>query len=88
MSTRLAAAIAELADALQEEVRAELRDAAGAPDHLLSVAEAAKRIGLGRTALYGALGSGRIRSVVVGRRRLVPSSAIAELAQSPPGPGK
>lgn len=67
-----------------EAALAELRDVAGASDRLFSVAEAAERTGLGRTALYGALGSGRIRSIVVGRRRLVPSSAIAELAQSPP----
>jgi len=88
MSDRLESALTELAEAIREELRTELRDAAGAPDRLLSVREAAERTGLGRTALYGALGSGRIRSIVVGRRRLVPSSAIAELAQSPPGPDK
>lgn len=84
MTDRLEAALAELAEAIREELRTELRDAAGAPDRLLSVREAAELAGLGRTALYAQLGNGRIRSVVVGRRRLIPSSAIAELAAGPP----
>lgn len=76
MSSRLDAALAELAAAIREEVRAEA--AAGGPDQLLSVGRAADRLGIGRTALYTELQAGRIRSLRVGRRRLVPSSAIAE----------
>lgn len=75
MSDRLSAALAELAAAIREEVRAEATPAAG-PDRLLSVDEAAAMLGIGRTALYGELQAGRCRSVKVGRRRLVPSGAI------------
>ena len=35
-------------------------------------------LSIGRSALYGELAAGRLRSVKVGRRRLVPSGAIAE----------
>jgi len=79
---RIRLAVAELADALIAVVSE--AEAPGAPDKLYSVDEAAERTSLGRTALYAALGSGRVRSIVVGRRRLIPSSAIAELAAGPP----
>jgi excisionase family DNA binding protein len=77
MSDRLALALAELVDAL----RAELADAQpdpGGPDRLLSVAEAADMLGIGRSRLYDEITAARVRSVKVGRRRLVPSGAIAE----------
>jgi excisionase family DNA binding protein len=50
----------------------------GAPDGLLlvDVLEAARRIGIGRSELYVLLRSNRVRSVKIGRRRLVP---VAEL---------
>jgi excisionase family DNA binding protein len=79
---RIRTAVAELAEALLAAVVES--EAPGTPDRLYSVAQAVERTSLGRTALYAALGSGRVRSIVVGRRRLIPASAIAELAQSPP----
>lgn len=83
MSDRLAAALAELAEAIREEVRAELSaPGADAPDRLLSIDEAAATLGLGRTALYGELQAGRLRSIAVGRRRLVPAGAIREFIAS------
>lgn len=72
---RLALALAELADAIRAEMAAEARPAD--VERLLSVAEAARALGIGRTALYGEITAGRCRSLKVGRRRLVPSSAIA-----------
>jgi len=78
MSDRLEAALAELAAAIREEIRSEPAGIAGAPDRLLSIASAATVLGIGRTALYAELQAGRLRSVKVGRRRLVPSSAVAE----------
>lgn len=48
------------------------------PDRLLSVEEASRALGVGRSALYNELASGRLRSIKVGRRRLIPSGAIAE----------
>lgn len=52
------------------------------PDHLLSVEEAARRLDIGRTTAYGMIGSGRLRSIKIGRRRVVPSGALAELIES------
>lgn len=75
-----------LADALRELVRAVVRDELAAlarpepPVRLLSVDEAAHALGIGRSALYDELRARRLRSCKVGRRRLVPSDAVAEFA--------
>ena len=75
MSDRLEAAVAELVDAL----RAELAPVADAPDHrLLSVDEAGAMLSLGRSKVFEELAAGRLRSIAVGRRRLIPSGAIGE----------
>lgn len=78
MSDRLVRALAELVEALRAEVAAESRPAD--VERLLSVTEAAAALSIGRTRLYAELEAGRLRSIHVGRRRLVPSSAIAEYA--------
>ena len=80
MSDRLSAALVELVDALREEVRAEAEAGLRAPDRLLSVDEASAMLGIQRSKLYGLMGSdsGALRSVKVGRRRLVPAAAVAE----------
>jgi len=77
MSARLEAALHELAEALRDEMRAEAVPA-GAPDRLLSVDEASSMLGIGRSRLYDEIAAGRLRSLSVGRRRLVSSGAIAE----------
>lgn len=77
MTDRLSLAVAELVEAIRETVRAEADAAPRAPDRLLDVDEAAAALGLGRSALYGLIGSGDLRSIRVGRRRLVPAAAIA-----------
>jgi excisionase family DNA binding protein len=43
---------------------------------LLSVVEAARRLGIGRTLMYELLASGDVRSVHVGRLRKVPVEAL------------
>lgn len=43
---------------------------------LLSVDEAARLLGIGRTVVYRLLSQGNLRSVKVGGRRLVPRSAV------------
>lgn len=78
MTDRLAAAISELVDAIRDELT-QADSPAKAPPRLLSVDEAAEALGIGRTALYAAIASGQVHSVSIGRRRLVPASAIAEL---------
>jgi excisionase family DNA binding protein len=76
VSARLEAALLELAQAIREELA---EAAIAAPERLYDLPTAAATIGIGRTRLYAELDSGRLRSVKVGRRRLVPASAIAEL---------
>jgi excisionase family DNA binding protein len=75
MTPRLEAALAELADALLDELRSEA--APTDPERLLDVTEAAALLGVGRSRLYDELTAGRLKSVRVGRRRLVPASSIA-----------
>jgi excisionase family DNA binding protein len=86
--TERSAALAAAADAL-EAAAAALRRAAEAPapadgpDRLLSVEEASRALGVGRSTVYAELGAGRLRSVKVGRRRLVPSGAIGDRIGAP-----
>jgi excisionase family DNA binding protein len=74
------AATDALAAAILAAVRAEAVSNEAGPEQLLSIDRAAVLAGVGRTSIYAAIGAGRLRSVKVGRRRLVPASAIAELA--------
>ncbi|MCZ7526150.1 MAG: excisionase family DNA-binding protein [Acidimicrobiia bacterium] len=43
---------------------------------LLSVVDAARYIGIGRSLLYDLLADGTIESIAIGRRRLVPVDAL------------
>ena len=78
------AAIRAATDALAAAILAAVRVGAisndAGPEQLLSIDQAAVITGVGRTTIYAAIGAGRLRSVKVGRRRLVLASAIAELA--------
>jgi excisionase family DNA binding protein len=76
MTDRLALALSELVEALREELRTEAEVGPRAPDRLLSIDEAGAALSLGRSLLYSEIGAGRLRSIRVGRRRLVPSDAI------------
>jgi excisionase family DNA binding protein len=74
----------DLADALRpivaqlvEEALAARRVGPDAPDRLLSVEEASELLGIGRTACYELIARGKLRSVKVGRRRLVAASDLA-----------
>lgn len=70
---------ATLRELVREMIREELVGTAGAAaDRLLSIEEAADALGIGRTATYNELQAGRLRSLKVGRRRLVPSGAVAD----------
>jgi excisionase family DNA binding protein len=49
----------------------------GRPEPLaVSPAEAARLAGIGRTSIYAALGSGALRSLKVGKRRLIEVEAL------------
>jgi excisionase family DNA binding protein len=41
-----------------------------------SIEEAAKRMGIGRSTVYELLALGELESITIGRRRIVPESAI------------
>lgn len=78
------AAIRAAVDALAAALLAAVADAApaaDAPDRLLSVAEAADALGVGCSRLYDEISSGRLRSIRVGRRRLIPAGAIREYVE-------
>ncbi len=80
------AAIDELVDALLVALRTQQKSPAPV-DRLLSISEAAATLGIGRTALYSELTTGHLRSFKVGRRRLIPASAIDEyIARGEVGP--
>lgn len=80
MTDRLVFAVAELVDAIREEFRKEAGATPPMPDRLLAVEEAARTLGIGRTLAYGLIARGELRSLKVGRRRVVPSSAISDYA--------
>jgi excisionase family DNA binding protein len=69
-----------LRDLVREVFREEL--AAGGATRPPSVEEAARRLGLGRGAVWELIGRGEIASVRIGRRRLIPAAEIARLLDS------
>jgi len=50
----------------------------------LTVEEAASQLGIGRTVCFGLIGNGTLRSLKVGRRRLVPCDAIDDFLRANP----
>jgi len=48
---------------------------------LLTVVEAARRLGIGRSLMYELLEAGQIRSIHVGRLRRVPVEALADFVR-------
>lgn len=53
-----------------------------APETVLTVQEAAERLKISRGLVYSAITDGTIRSVRIGKRRLIPSSEIQRLIDS------
>lgn len=82
--TQLATTLAQLAQTLAEQ--AERPEPEPEPQRqmpervLLSVDEAAERLGIGRTLMFRLVRNGEIESVRIGRLRRVPVSAINEYA--------
>lgn len=54
------------------------------PDHrlVLTIEQAAKRLGVGRTTMYALIKTGKIRTVTIGRLRRVPTFCLDEYVQS------
>jgi excisionase family DNA binding protein len=51
----------------------------------ISVKEAAKSLGLGRTSIYGMIGDGRLEAFKLGRRTLIRMTSIRRVVETPVG---
>jgi excisionase family DNA binding protein len=49
---------------------------------LNSIEQVQTRLGIGRSMVFELIGSGKLRSVSIGRRRLVPETAIVEFIET------
>ena len=58
------------------------RHSAGPAPLLLTVVEAARLLGVGRSTAYELLGSGELESVHIGRSRRVPLAAVENYVES------
>ncbi|MGW5116468.1 helix-turn-helix domain-containing protein [Streptomyces noursei] len=64
------------------QLMAQRDDAPGDPTLVgLTVAEAARRIGIGRTKLYEYVATGEIASVKIGSLRRIPAEAVGEFLE-------
>lgn len=61
-----------------DDLRPTLQPSPLDPRLAVSPAEAARLAGIGRTTLYEALGSGALRSLKIGKRRLITIEALKE----------
>jgi excisionase family DNA binding protein len=84
MATRpdLAALLAQLVEALTEpDTTPAIPEPRPAPERvLLTVEEAAERLGIGRSLAFRLIRDGELESVQIGRLRRVPASAITDFA--------
>lgn len=62
---------------LMDEI-ARLVAEAARPGQLLTIEEVMERLGVGRSTVFGLMASGRLRSVKIGRRRLVAEQAVVD----------
>jgi len=78
MPTEREAAIRTAVDALVSVLLAAVTpEPANAPDRLYGIPEAAALLSCGRSLIYTEMQAGRLRALHVGRRVLIPASAIA-----------
>ncbi|MCX2728804.1 helix-turn-helix domain-containing protein [Saccharopolyspora sp. NFXS83] len=81
-ATEIASTLAKLAALLAEEDKPEPQaEVRSLPARvLLTVEEAAERLGIGRTTTYALVRSGELDSVRIGRLRRIPKEAIDQYA--------
>lgn len=51
--------------------------------YTLSIKDARKALGLGRTTIYKLIGDGTLQTITVGRRRLILTRSIQDLCDQP-----
>ncbi|MER7751091.1 helix-turn-helix domain-containing protein [Kitasatospora sp. NPDC097643] len=79
-----ALSLARLSEALglpEQSLLALVANCDTAPDPTLvalTVEEAARRLGVGRTTMYGLVSSGEVPSVMIGRLRRIPAQALSD----------
>ncbi|MFE2106576.1 helix-turn-helix domain-containing protein [Kitasatospora sp. NPDC059463] len=79
-----ALSLARLSDALgltEQNLLTLVASCDTAPDPTLvalTVEEAARRLGVGRTTMYGLVSSGEVPSVMIGRLRRIPAQALSD----------
>jgi excisionase family DNA binding protein len=91
MPTDREAAIRAAVDQLVSVLLAAVTEAApagDAPDRLYGIPEAAALLSCGRSLIYTEMRAGRLRALHVGRRVLIPSSAIADYIRRRSGPAE
>ena len=71
-------ALEDLGDYLLTIARSASEGTAGTPDRLYSIDQTCEILGCGRSLIYSEFAAGRLTSLKVGRRRLIPRSAIAQ----------
>ncbi|QGN46359.1 excisionase family DNA-binding protein [Micromonospora sp. WMMC415] len=52
------------------------------PGELLTIEEAARRLGIGRTTMYALVKAGQVRTVTIGRLRRVPTFCLDEYVRN------
>lgn len=78
---KIAALLAELAELLVEQNQPQIPTPRVSPERtLLTVEEAAERLGIGRTRMFALVKSGEIESVQIGRLRRIHPDAIEKFA--------
>jgi excisionase family DNA binding protein len=75
---RLAAALADVIAAAVAEALSSQVPTTSDSTSLLDVAAAARQLSLGTTTVKKMVAAGQLRSVTVGRRRLIPAAALDE----------
>jgi excisionase family DNA binding protein len=52
----------------------------------VTIREACRLLGIGNTSIYGLIGDGRLKTITIGRRRLVVYQSLVKLAQAGDAP--
>jgi excisionase family DNA binding protein len=63
-------------------LNSEQRDHAKSKPRLFAIKQAIFELGIGRTAIYELIKNGKLKTVMLGRRRLVPLESIEEFIAS------